>query len=423
MGELPSYTKLPVKKAFSARLIHWSPPWLARHGGWILSLLMLPHLFWSTRGAWNARLQPDVETYLAILDTMKHPWDTVPRESVFMWWVWLVKLFVPTAELAPRIAGLLVYFVTAYFLFLLGRDRFKSLLAGLLAQFVFLHSHMQIDLAVNGLRDNYFTLGLATFAYFFHAPSHVPAAERAQTLKRNALGVTLSFALIVGTRITALASLSLWLFAWTAFYLPGSWKTRLFSGLKLALPGWLVIAPFIYTCYQVSGDPMYAANVHASWWRNYEFVTLKKTGCDSCATPEQVKETHYAGEPITITKYMFGLHTPTELAVETTRGLIKLFAWPSSLFVDLTSLARWYYFWVVLGVLTALASGGLYYGVLIAYSVNLLAYTLSIGMPHRLFSQVTLFHALAIGLGLSAAFAWVAELVRLKRHRSSEATP
>lgn len=269
-------------------------------------------------------LYPDVQTYRVIANGMRHLYDTGIREPV---WIWTVKVFLVLfgdSDATFRFLGLILFLVTGYFLYRLVRETFDDRYVALLTLAFFSWNEFLLSIALNGLRDNLFTLAVVGLAYFtFSKSSKMHPRIRI-------LGLNLFYILAVGTRVTSMFSLGVIMFY--AF-----WRNRLRYRTILVTPLLVavVIGPYLaYSAFEF-GDPMYSANVHAVWWRNYEFVVLKGTGCDGCPTPEEFRANPYSGKPTTMTHYIFGMHSAKELIIGNLKGLKELYFSPSRVFANM----------------------------------------------------------------------------------------
>jgi SAM-dependent methyltransferase len=82
----------------------------------------------------------------------------------------------------------------------------------------------------------------------------------------------------------------------------------------------LCVVPHRYSMYKLYNDPFHDTAVYARWNANMEFAG--QPGFPPLAV---LLETPFLGPPMTYGEYMFGLHTPTQLAEGTAKGYWKLF--------------------------------------------------------------------------------------------------
>jgi len=337
---------------------------------------------------WQSELSPDAQNYKLISDAMQNPWDTVPRESAF---IWIIKLFLfifNNSDTGIRIAGLCMYYLTSCFVFLIGRNILNSIWVGAASQFVFLQNDFLFNIGFSGLRDSYFLLSIAGLLFAMFSGDRY--------LKRNwrLFWLCLFFSIAVGTRFSTVGPTILILIM--SCFLA---KRPLRFIWAPILAGMIVIGPFIAISHEKTGDAFYANNVHASWWRNFEFVVLKKTGCRGCPTLEQVKESTYAGEPVTVQEYMFSLHFADELVLETISGMWSIFS-PVGDYKKIIANSDTEYIFYFLGILLVFLRGLWIVPICFVLWVNFLAYTVHIGMPVRLFSFVGVFQSVMTGWGV-----------------------
>lgn len=114
----------------------------------------------------------------------------------------------------------------------------------------------------------------------------------------------------------------------------------------------LLLAPYLMYSYQKFGDPFWTVNITAKWFRNYEFVEVKRIGCEGCPTLEEFKRDSYTGQPITTFQYIFGMHSLSEVISRTIQGYADLLFLPNDLFwiqIGVTVFAFYYLYLLGLG--------------------------------------------------------------------------
>lgn len=166
----------------------------------------------------------------------------------------------------------------------------------------------------------------------------------------------------------------------------------------------ILLAPHLLNSSKKFGDPLWSSNVHGAFYRNYEFVRVKGTGCEGCPTLDTLeREGSYAGAPVTVGGYIFGMHTPGEVIRRVGEGYVTVFLRPGQ------------YLWTLLGW-PYLAFYGVYlmglavllltrtWSVLAALllPLNLLAFLVPIGMDPRL----ALAAVVPVSLTLAGAVTW-----------------
>ncbi len=98
--------------------------------------------------------------------------------------------------------------------------------------------------------------------------------------------------------------------------------------LRKCSPQWLAISvatalvitsPLVVGNWWRYGDPMYFSNIHAVWFRNLEFRDQP-----GFPTSAELAKDSYAGPHISWSYYLFGLHTPEEMAKRTLWGVAAI---------------------------------------------------------------------------------------------------
>ena len=364
---------------------------------------------------WNAPLQPDVQTYVLIAKNMSHPWDTVPRESFSIWVTKLALIMFNDENWGMRVVGTSFFLATSFLIFLIGRNAFDNFWAGVIGQTMFLSNAIVFSVGLSATRDGYFTFAIAGFVLcLFSKDKYVTARWRL-------IGLCVFFGIIVGVRLTA-AVPTLFILMLYVFI-----NRRPIDFLWVPIVvGLVVTVPFLAESQLKTGDMMYSSNIHAKWWRNYEFVVLKKTGCKGCPTLEEINKSTYAGENLTLNYYMFGLHDYRELIKETADGMRKIFFFPSQIWEELAISSRWsnkfiqkreFFILYLIGFVIVLFNAQWLLPASFFFWINFLAYTVHIQMPFRLFSYVAVFHSLLLGLGIAWAVKAIYSFVESTRRR------
>lgn len=336
-------------------------------------------------------LAPDVVEYREIAHGMHHLYDTGVREPV---WIWVVKaaLFVARdSDSAFRLLGLGLYLATGCFVWLLVEHTFGDRLMALLAAAIFLWNTFLMRVALVGTRDNLFMLAVTAMSYFVFS--------RHPRLSGNwrVAGLAFSLLLAVGTRMTSIAPLSVLLVY--AFV-----RNRLrLSLLPIALGfAVLVLAPYVYYSYVRFGDPLIASNIHAVWWRNYEFVYKRGIGCEGCPRVDEFIRNGYAGAKVTMSSYIFGMHSPGELFTGAMRGLETIYFSLSSLFKSMLGVDEWGSAFLLLhtiGWLFLLVGSERWVVFVPLLVTNLLYFFIPLDMPHRLYTANAPFMSLFAAQG------------------------
>lgn len=324
-------------------------------------------------------LDPDAVVYRQIADNMQHLYDTSFREPLWIWAIKLWFLICGSSDLNLRVLSVflsVLLLVAAWqFIYRLTRHVGISLLT---LTILAVHPYL-ILMSVRGLRLELYTIALLILAFytFVGDPCISPRAR--------ILGLT------IGGTLTILQQLNSFTFV-PFFWLYAFWRYRL-PWLYLLVPtgaAAALVAPYLVYCTQTFGDPLWSINVHAIWYRNYELVVVKKTGCPWCRSLAEFEKNSYLGPRITSCEYIFGMHSLKEVLSRLLVGYAKLFFYPN------------WYFWLQIGVKSLLA-----YLVCIAgfikvlasrhrsvllyplLTINLLAFLVPINIDPRLVAHTT----------------------------------
>lgn len=359
-------------------------------GFWASMLIAIPQIGRAFSKTLATGLQPDAQTYLQIVDQMRFLYDTNLREPVWIWLVSVGQLIFGEGDVGLILSGVVIFILTGLLVHKLALAIFDNRLFAFASTFLFFTNPLLIDLAVAGLRDNLFTFGVIGVTFIAFSP------KEQLPIGRRIFGATIFLLLASGTRLTSIFPLGLVL---TYGFVRSEIKLR-YVFIPLCFVA-LILTPYLIYSWQTWGDPMYSVNIHAVWWRNYEFVTLRGTGCAGCATPEQVRTSNYSGEYTSVFNYYFGLHSLGQIIKGTFDGFVEIFLKPSGLFFELLGKTGWFWFIMYYLGLTFLFVTGrwLFLGVPILVT-NLLAYTVGIGMPYRLFSASSPFLVVTTAFGI-----------------------
>jgi Dolichyl-phosphate-mannose-protein mannosyltransferase len=161
-------------------------------------------------------------------------------------------------------------------------------------------------------------------AYFFLA-----FVKRWTRVMPAAVALSVLGGLLVSTRSTYLPGL-LALNA-LALYRPRKYRAWMAAMAVSVAIFAAFIVPVRIGMYRYYNDAFYDATLQSRWVANMEFA-----GRPGFPTAAELTENAYIGPPITYGHYLFGLHTPAEVALGTLNGFYKLFRrmelWPTALF-------------------------------------------------------------------------------------------
>lgn len=342
----------------------------------------------------GTNLDGDTVTYIALAKGLSwlEPYSTSVREPV---WIWLVKLVISMSSdehMALRYLGLFSFLVSGILVYFLTFTQTKSVMSAGFAGLIFFHNHFLANLAARGLRDvGFMTLMLALVLVVLNPNFRL-------RLKTSLIFTSLISAFLIGVRINAIA-----LVAACVIWIWLRYKVTLLKAILPLVIAVVCIAPYLIYCKKTFDDPLFSANIHARWWRNYEFVVFKKTGCDGCPTLSDLQTNMYAGSAVSATQYIFGMRTPESLLKSTLVGYWSLFAQrTSSYFTGLLGtdflpvvLCFWFgifetirrrFRWILLPPLIVM---------------NFIPFTATLDMDPRIFTPFAPFHSFMLAIGMS----------------------
>ena len=208
-----------------------------------------------------SRYRSDPYTYLRYAREMQSFYAAHRREPLFPYAtkIWLRLLDDQDVAVSFASAAFSVLAVAATYL--LGASLFTPAV-GLGAAFLFAIEYDAITISVEGWRDDAFVCGVLLTALAMVRYMRDPTRSHAVTL-----GLVAGAACLI--RITALSFIVPG-FAVLAFAIGDRWNLRLprlgiAAGVLL-----LTVGPFLWNCWRVYGDPLYAINVHADVYRESE---------------------------------------------------------------------------------------------------------------------------------------------------------
>lgn len=360
--------------------------------GWIVAFGLL--MRWSLLAeAPDVTLAPDAETVQLIASRMAHPFDTDFREPL---WPWLVRayswFFGPTVSSVRlfSMSGAVGLLLLAYgFARRYTGDRVLALLVmGVLA----VHG-LLIQSAARGLRTELQAVVLLSFCWFCFIPEISP--------RRRAIGWAIT------APLAALASLSM-LAPMAVLGVWASWKQKVDPRL-LAIPITtivLLVTPHLAYNQHKFGSPSYFNSVLTGvWYRNYEFVEVKATGCHGCPTLEEFQRNGFSGARTTVTHYIFGMHPLREVVTRTARGYLELFILPGS--DDLSSVVgtavRPVHYLYLLGVVLLIRSRWREIIFVPFLTINAIAFLVPLQIDPRIYAHVAPYAAIATALPVAYA--------------------
>ena len=227
--------------------------------------------------------------------------------------------------------------------------------------------------------------------------------------KSRIIGLTIFFLLAGGTKISSLLPLGLVL-----VYAFLRNKLRLTFLLPIGILILVVISPYLVYSQLEFSDPMYSTNIHATWWRNYEFVILKGTGCNGCPTLEEFSINPYSGETVTSFEYIFGMHSIQDLLNSMFEGFRTLYFSSSPLFDSLLGVDElgviWFCLYLIGAILLIIGEERMIL-VLPLLVTSLLIFMVQI-VPQRYFIHNAPFLILIAATGFVQVTRWIEALVK-----------
>lgn len=249
-------------------------------------------------------VDPDVVKYLRITREMSHPFDTEVREPLPIWGLKTSCWLFGDTETSLRVASVFFSLAALVAAFLLALRLFAFRIAFLTA---LLLSWWPLSRAysVRGLRDEL----LAACTWFFLAALWRTANRTAGT--GAPAEIVVAFTVVGLTSLTAVQVAALLLLWATVFWRRVPWRTTLFC----LLASFLTLAPYLLTNLMARGDPFLSVNVYARGFANWDFCDTP--GFPSCA---EIQKDLYLGERLTGVRYVFQLHSPSQIVSRLARG-------------------------------------------------------------------------------------------------------
>jgi hypothetical protein len=263
----------------------------------------------------DVRLDPDVMSYMQIAANMRTPYGTDHREPL---WVWATRGWLDVAgwgALEMRLLSLLCSLALILAAYKFFSDYTGQWMVGAGVAWLLSVNPYLVQLSVRGLREELCAVAILAVAYLVYVrPSSLSPYAQAAGL---ALGGAVLQLLRFSSYPILLALLALW-----------SWRQSPGQRRLVLLPLAFIVAvsvPHAVHNARVFGDPFYSVNIHFSWFRNYEFVVRRGLPCEGCPDREKFFTTPYAGPRITPVEYVFGLHSPGEIARDLLEGYRKMY--------------------------------------------------------------------------------------------------
>lgn len=344
----------------------------------------------------RAPLWPDTESVQQWSLAMSHPYDTVVREPLWPWIAWAFQTLFGQGPLAMRLLSIVASVLIVPAAYLLGRDYGQSRLAGVIAAGIITLHGVLIYSSAQGHRTELLILGITAVTYF----GLVDGIRRRQRVAGLAVSGTALLLTSLSTIVVA-APLTLW-----AGY---RHRLRLRDLVTIFTVAAVAITPHIVYNYQKYGTYSYfSTRMVPAFYRNYEFITVRGTGCDGCPSVEEYRASSFSGRPVSMGEYLFTYHTPGEVAARTYDGFMMSFLRRGGELETLLGGSSWIRYGLYLaGSLIALATYRRELLVVMLLTLNLTAFVVPLGGDvRRLLIGPVVIAALLQATPISAAAAW-----------------
>ncbi|MFN8391154.1 MAG: glycosyltransferase family 39 protein [Bdellovibrionota bacterium] len=354
---------------------------------WLVGIVALVYELKWLVASYKQPLDPDAQNYYLMADQMQSLYDTNVREPLIIWTSKLGMWLFGADHFSLRLVGAFFFVLTAIGFYRFVRDVTGESFVALAAALLFATNSFLRELAVRGVRDTPTLSFLIMLSYF--------TLVRAPWLTdgRRIAGLSVSWALLSLTRLSFLAP-GLLLIGY-AF-----WKHRLRKQL-FALPLAaivLAIVPHLLNNQRVFHDPFYSLNIHAVWWRNYEFVIKKKVGCEGCPTEEEFNKSSYSGSPVSTFRYVFLMRPLSETIGRALEGYKDMLFTDGDFFRGMLGSKTSLWFWLFLvGLVSLFATKARDTLLVPLIAMNIFPFTYALDMDIRLFSPFVPFMILCVG--------------------------
>lgn len=244
--------------------------------------------------------RPDLGSFLAPALSLEFPYDTSPREPLYVWWLWGLSKAGLAGNVAIRLGTAFWYVPSALLLLglarrLLGRRTALAVLA--------LYSFLPVQIVSDTVGER-----------------HVVETTLVLLLLRAALAsgalsafllTAASYAGLVLIRLNYAVSGAA-LAAWIAV------RRRRPRLLLALIPAALLLLPHFRDNRRKFGDPLMSVNIHSYWFANKEFIG--RPGFH--ATYEEWEKDAFRPS-LTYRQWAFEAHGPAEYLKETARGYVR----------------------------------------------------------------------------------------------------
>ncbi|WP_161597762.1 glycosyltransferase family 39 protein [Fluviispira multicolorata] len=369
----------------------------------VISIIMIL-LFVKNLIEFNDKLWPDVIGYIHIANSISinNLYHTGMREP---FWIWIVKIYLTIFQdpvISIRLLGFTLFILTGFMIYKFVKEYTNSKVAATISiSFLFCNNYL-IHIAVNCTRDMLILAIMPIICYLtLIKKPHL-------TNNRRVIYWCIVFIILIGTRMNIVLP-SIICLIWSSF----RFKINLLKSILPIILSIIFISPYLFYSYNTYQDPFFSMNIHAVWWRNYEFIQLKGTGCISCPSLEEYKNMGmYSGPKTTSFEYIFKMRSLNELFSSIIYGYSGLFILPtvaSSYQIGGINIIKMsngitfnpFYIFYVVGLISCYMSDKKYFIIFPILFLNLIAFTLQLNMDPRLFTPATPFICIIMGIGYS----------------------
>lgn len=278
-------------------------------------------------------LENDPKGFLAIARSMRWFYDSGMREPLFIFFAKLGLLLFGNDAIALRLVSFIFSVLLVPVVYLVGKQ-IQSPLVGLIAATIIATSPNWVLRSGQGYRLELFKISLLLLAGSILTSREIGSRRHAVTLG------------LLSATVCLVRSTSLWFCLVGAAYgiFRRGWCTKAFL-----LTAAITIIPIIpYWSYSAVkfGDPFYAVNVHAKWYRNQEFKDQP-----GMLTSQQLSQQPYGGPDVTPLEYFFEMHSISELAKRTFKEFYTIFV-GDFLYEIICAENRLLYWWALLSLVT-----------------------------------------------------------------------
>lgn len=249
-------------------------------------------------------LQPDAVTYQASAANMSWPYDTGRREPFHINLLWLFSSITAWGPFNVRLLTVIVSVAEGMILWLLGREFLHRAMLPVLLLLYAANPLLALN-APMGLREEELPTGAMLFLLGL-----LGARKERHGARYHALAV----AGAVVCMLTRLNSLSLVVPMYAVWAWACRWPLRRIVAAGAILAGFA--APHLIYSKVKFGDWLSSNNQYGTWWRNAEFA-----GRPGFVTREEFQKNGYAGEPVSLSHYLFKMHRPVDITTATLYGL------------------------------------------------------------------------------------------------------